>query len=342
MFVGDAGQQLPRLGRVQAGLRVLAQQAADHRPERAGVTWRIRVISHHSGQAGEYPVPVERWPSLDRRVQRCSQGPQVRGGGGLPAACAFGRDVGRRADQHPRCGQGRAVGRLGDPEVGEDDPAVGTEQDVGRLHIAVQDAGLVRSGERGQHAQSDPGRLAGGQGPFRRDRITERAVGYEFHHQARPAVFLEEVVDAHDVRMPEPCGHLGFPHGTLPGRFPLLRVHLRRPDDFLERHVPFQQFVPCPPDGTHPALTDNGQQPVPSGQEASRLIPTHNIAATRLGRVLTGAAPQDHACCAVNAIFRGRHGGRAAEVVPDGSRRVTASAAMAIAAATANATAMPR
>ena len=85
------------------------------------------------------------------------------------------------------------------------------------------------------------------------------------------AVFLEDVVHADHVRMAEPRGHLRFSHRAAPDNVPLSIVHFRRPDNLLDRHIPVEQFVVRPPDGTHAAAADYGAKPVPVGEETLRL-----------------------------------------------------------------------
>ena len=161
--------------------------------------------------------------ALDRREQRRSQRPQVRGGARPPAAGAFGRKVGRRAEQHARRGQGRAVGGLGDPEVGQHHPALRAEQDVGRFHVPVHHPGLVHRAQGGQHAQADPGRLGRGQRPVLGHGVAQRAERDELHDDAGPVVLLDDVVHADHVRVAEPRGQLRFPHGAAAGDLPLGR-----------------------------------------------------------------------------------------------------------------------
>ena len=212
--------------------------------------------------------------ALDRREQRGTQRPHVRGGARASAAGAFGRKVGRRPEQHPRYGQGRAVGGLGDPEIGQYHPAFRAEQDVSRFHVTVHHAGLVHGAEGGQDAQADPGRLGRGHGPVFGHSIAQRAERHEFHDDGRPVALLDDVVHADHIRMADPRGQLRFPHGP-PRHLPLFRVELHRPDDFLDRHVAVEQFVARPPDGTHPAAADDGKKPVPSGQQSLRLAGQH-------------------------------------------------------------------
>ena len=263
------------LGELKALIGVLTEQPVDHLKQRTGASRRIEFALDYGGQAGEGPVPLEGRPSFDGGVQRCTQGPQVRGGSTAAAQSTLGRGVGRRTEQHPRDGQGRAVVGLGDPEVGQDHPVLRAEQDVRGLNITMDDTGLVRGPQASQHTQAHAGRLGGGQGTVLGDDLAQRTERHEFHHDRRTVVFLDDVVDGHDVRMAQPRGHLRFPHGTVACGLAFRRAHLRRPDDFLNRHIPVEQFIARPPDSAHPALTDNRAKPVAPGQQAIWLASSH-------------------------------------------------------------------
>ena len=126
-FGDDPLQHLLGRGKVKAAVWVLAEQPLNHRQQRARMGWRLELVGHHGSQASEHAIPLERGSTFDRREQRSSQGPKIRGGARTSAACAFGREVGRRTEQHPRVGQGRAVGGLCDAEVGQHYPALRTE-----------------------------------------------------------------------------------------------------------------------------------------------------------------------------------------------------------------------
>ena len=76
------------------------------------------------------------------------------------------------------------------------------------------------------------------------------------------------------------AGHLGFPDGAA-ARELLLRLGEVRPEDLLDRHVPVQQLVAAPPDHAHPAPADDRDEPVASGQQASRLSLVHGRPTTR-------------------------------------------------------------
>jgi hypothetical protein len=86
---------------------------------------------------------------------------------------------------------------------------------------------------------------------------------------------------------------------------------------------------------------DNGPDP-PAGQ--GKPFPRPSVRRVSWHRTHDSILPYGSASAAgpLPLPRRGYEGGRAAEVVPGGSRRVTASAAIPIAAANAKATAMPR
>ena len=63
----------------------------------------------------------------------------------------------RRPDDHPGAGEAaRRLQRFRDAEIGQHDAAVVVEHDIGRFHVAMDDAALVRVAERAcrfpQHA----------------------------------------------------------------------------------------------------------------------------------------------------------------------------------------------
>ena len=93
----------------------------------------------------------------------------VRVGRGL-----LGRHVGGRAERHaetvsPVAGRGGRRQRLGDPEVGDQRLAAGEHHVVG-LDVAVDDAVLVRVGERGDHVPQDADGVLSASSPLRRRR----------------------------------------------------------------------------------------------------------------------------------------------------------------------------
>ena len=95
---------------------------------------RVGVEGPVAGQALE--GHARRASRRRRRASRCA-----------PRACSGERYCGVPITW-PVCGQAEAVGGAGDAEVGDLHLPVGRDQQVGRLHVAVHDAGRVRGADR--------------------------------------------------------------------------------------------------------------------------------------------------------------------------------------------------
>ena len=120
-----------------------------------------------------------------------------------------------------RCEPCGVAGALRDPEVGEVDaigPAGlgrGAEQDVGRLHVAVQQTVAVCVVQCG----GDPGDRM--QRALRRERAAAAQRGgrvlarHVLHVDPELAVGLAAVVDRHHVVVVEACGEVGLALETL-------------------------------------------------------------------------------------------------------------------------------
>ena len=91
----------------------------------------------------------------------------------------------------------------GDAEVGDLHLAVGADQDVGRLDVAVHEPGLVGEVERGGHLAGDLRRLLGGDPAVGAQDVGERAAVDVLHGDEVGAGVLAPVVDADDVRVAE-------------------------------------------------------------------------------------------------------------------------------------------
>ncbi len=199
---GQLGQQLVD---TRPFGRVLRQAALDQRPQTVvghGAQVRRGLDDpEHDGVLVARTGP-ERQLSGGRVHQHTAEGEDVRPGPGLLAEDLFGRHESRGADDHTGAGQQRFDRHLegaGDAEV--DDPgAVGGQQDVGGLEVAVDDPGGVnpaqgaeqplRQGVDGLHGQravlpyglfqGGAGHIAGGH-----PRLLRVRVGVE--HRGGPA-----------------------------------------------------------------------------------------------------------------------------------------------------------
>ncbi len=196
---------------------------------------------------------------------------------------AFRRHVVGRADDRPG---GREDGRLADrrdTEVGEHRTAVGTQENVGRFHIAVLDADLVRRAQGGQHLASDQRRFTG----FHRsagETIGQGTAGDEFHDD--PGVGLRAVVhnvmDRHHVGVTDLSQGASLPQDPLPKhprgfRIIFGEVRIGRPDLF-DGHAPVQHQIPGQPDHAHTATAEPLLQLEPSVDNPSAAVVAGRIA----------------------------------------------------------------
>ena len=101
------------------------------------------------------------------------------------------------------------VDPLGQAEIGDLGHAIRGEQDVARLEVAVDDAGLVGqldgSGERRQQLGREPAGLRGtGQA------VVQAAAFEQLQGHVRQAVDFADVVNLKDVGVAEPGDRLGL------------------------------------------------------------------------------------------------------------------------------------
>jgi hypothetical protein len=241
---------------------ILVQHADEHRGQRPGPVRRGGLLGEGGAERGQRGGPRERRPALDGGVERRAQRPHVRRRPGRLVAQPLGRDEPGRADERARPGERRVAVERGDPEVGEDDPAVVGQQHVRGLDVPVQESPAVRGGQRVQQPRADLGDPARRERAAGLDRLAEGAALDQLHDDPGPAVGLHHVVDGDDARVVE---HGGGPR--LPGRpraqhraLVLGRVLVRL--DLLERDVPAEQLVVRAPDRAHAARPQRRHQTV--------------------------------------------------------------------------------
>ena len=101
--------------------------------------------------------------------------------------------------------------RAGDAEVGDEGGAVGGEEQVLGLDVAVDHAVPVRVLERAGGLGGDPERRIDRQLPLPPEPVTERLALDERHGEPQPAGALARVEHGEDVRMLQPGGQLDLP-----------------------------------------------------------------------------------------------------------------------------------
>ena len=200
-----------------------------------------RLVGELAGEALEHH-DAER-PHVGRAVD-------VVASGGL-----LGAHVGGRA--HDGAGLGEAevggpagVEDLADPEVEDlaDEPAGGraVQEDVRRLHVAVNDALLMGEVERARHAGADVTERLGVDRPFALDARGEGLAVEQLEDQERRAVLgLAEVEDPHDARVLHAADRLGLVEEATQEH--LVAHHLGLHD--LQSHVAVDELVASRPDG---------------------------------------------------------------------------------------------
>ena len=142
----------------------------------------------------------------------------------------------------------------GNAEVGED-CSVNPEEQIAGLDVAVDDPLAVRSVERRQQVASQLSARVDGQASVLFQVVLEGFALQVFHHVEVEAVPLVDLVDRHDVGVPQGGQDLRFPHEPLCGcRGPqLLLQDLDRPQA-VERNVADQEH------GPHAATAELAQQ----------------------------------------------------------------------------------
>ncbi len=167
-------------------------------------------------------APLEGRPPGYERVEGRAEGVDVGGRPdrapvGLLGGHVFGRpdDVARLRQDDRRVARRHAPR---EPEVAELGNSVG-EEDVPRLHVPVDETGLVNRGETARDGGARLHRLRPGEATPRPDALGERASRDELGHEEREPRGLARAVELDDVRMrdlrgeaslpPEPLGEVG-------------------------------------------------------------------------------------------------------------------------------------
>jgi hypothetical protein len=261
--------------------RVFPQQSAQHWGKRPRTHRPSRLLGGQRHEDGAGAWPSVRRTALDGGIQRGAERPEVRPLRGLQTARLLRCHERRRAEDQPRLSDGRIALERGDAEVGEHNALAfvqsargraGFEQDVRRLHVAVDDPGRVRGAQRVEDPQADPRHLGRRQRPGRLDQFGEGTARDELHDDPGQAVLLYDVVDRHDARVFEPGRRPGLADGPGAKGRPFRLADHGRQDEFLDGDVPAQRLVAGPPDRPHATPADDLDKVIAARHEPTRIL----------------------------------------------------------------------
>ncbi len=257
--LGETEEVRPQLlGRGVARGRILGHRLHDHglergRDGRVGDAREHGLVAHVLGRDRHGGVAGEGRPPDRHLVEDDAERVDVAAGVDALAFGLLGREVRGRA--HDGAGLGEAllgVDGPGDAEVGDLDLAVGGDQHVARLHVAVHDAVAVGEGKGRRDAGADLGDLVGRQLLRVAQDGRERASVDVLHHDEVDAVVLAPVEDGDDVGVGQVGGGLGLPAEPL--HKGLVDGELGKED--LEGDRPIELAVYRPIDLGHPTAGD--------------------------------------------------------------------------------------
>ena len=119
------------------------------------------------------------------------------------------RHIGGGADDHSSRGQTRPIACDGEAEIAELGDAIGSQPNIGRFQIAMNDAARMRVVERAANVACDAHRIGGGESMICRapQQIIDRATRHVLAHDVGLAAFLADIVDADDVGIVAELAH---------------------------------------------------------------------------------------------------------------------------------------
>src|SRR5205823_2674515 len=123
----------------------------------------------------------------DALVQQAAKGIDVARFGRFTAFDQLGCQVVRRADDLPLGGQPGRVDGTGETEVRQCGDARGVEEDVRRLHVAVNDLALMQLVEAAAELRREPKGIVGGHSWYAPQVLGERASSARSVLRSRPS-----------------------------------------------------------------------------------------------------------------------------------------------------------
>ena len=217
---------------------------------------RHRLLRSHQVERLERGRAFEGRPPRQALVEDRPQRVHVhrRADGAGPGGGLLGGHVARRAQDGARArlaGVGVLDG-LGQAEVGDLGHAVGRQEDVGRLQVAVDDPAFVRRLERFRDLNADGDRLVQRDRPAR-DPIRQVLPADQFHRQEVDRFHTVQAMDHRDVGVIQRSQESGL--SVEAGQ--ALGVVRQRIGKDLERHRPVESCIGGSPDLAHPAGADS-------------------------------------------------------------------------------------
>ena len=256
---------------------LLRERAADERVERdelGRALERRGILVESRREDRRRAVAGEDAPAGQGLVEQRPRGEEVGPRVDRVAEDLLGRHVARRS--HDEAGSRELSARVGardglagrlvrEAEVDES-PAVRGEEEVRRLHVAVDDARVVQRGEGLEQVEGQRDRLFGGQRPALQPR-RQGLAGEQLHDDVGLGVVLADLVDRAEVRVAHPGG------GPRLAQEAAARRVVGALQD-LERDVPAERLVLGEVHSAHAALADDPHDPVASealsGRQARR------------------------------------------------------------------------
>ncbi len=180
------------------------------------------------------------------------------------------RHVGRRAETDLQ--RVDVFDGLGDPEIGDADPTLGVEHQVGRLEVAVDNTLPVDGVEPLSDLAADRHDSLRREPPEALQKIGQITTLDQLHREEVTAVGFAQVVDSANVGVGDLPGDPGFAEEELENRRPALEVGRQE----FERHPLAELQVFGPENLPHPALPQRLDDPVAlgnqgAGRESSRI-----------------------------------------------------------------------
>ena len=143
---------------------------------------------------------------VHHRAQTVQIGPRVH----RPPVGLLGGHVFRRPQHVAGAREPAVAEEPGDAEIGELDAAVGRQQQIARLDVAVDDAAIVGVAQRPAGIDADLGHLAPIEPPSPPQFLLQAAADDQFHGVEQLAVLFAEAEQPHDVGVVELAEGLDF------------------------------------------------------------------------------------------------------------------------------------